>query len=217
MSAIQALPRDAVQHESSFSPLRVVDVDTTKTRVCTRCFERLPITEFRPRTKDAKYRHYRCNTCEREVERVRNRAWRAKLSRVKVREMMAKVRQARTDRAVEVAAAEMLAGFDREGGFAQAFKGYLEYAKYEARRFGRHGAWGKAMWCLCRLWIHADSRRAESLAARTDDELHARLLDAAHELVASRPESLVALLQAHGYTVTRRENTCDCEPRDTLS
>lgn len=216
MSAISAASSQATPHEYSLPAFQVVEPDTTY-RTCKRCLQRLPISDFRRRTPDGRYRHFTCNLCRREVERARNRAWRQKINRTKARELMAKIRQARTDRAVEVAAAEMLQCFGGVEGFAKVFHDYMVYARHEARRYGRHGALGKAMLCVARLWMHADSRRAESLAARTDDELHARLLDAAHELVASRPESLVALLQAHGYTVTRRENTCDCEPRDTLS
>jgi hypothetical protein len=95
-------------------------------RLCESCFLSRPLTDFRRRSRDSEARVRQCRRCHNEFERYRRAATRARLSKRRIAQNLAKVRDAVSARRVQALCAAMVAGYGGTEGFVNAWLGCLD-------------------------------------------------------------------------------------------
>lgn len=95
-------------------------------RLCESCFQVRQLEDFRRRKHGSVNRMRQCRRCHNEFERYRRAATRARLSKRRIAQDLAKVRDAVSARRVKVLCAAMVAGYGGTEDFANAWLRCLE-------------------------------------------------------------------------------------------
>jgi hypothetical protein len=98
-----------------------VHLSSDSARLCETCFVVRPLTDFRRRARDSEVRVRQCRRCHNEFERYRRAATRARISKRRMAQDLAKVRDAVSERRVKVLCAAMVAGYGGTEGFVNAW------------------------------------------------------------------------------------------------
>lgn len=95
-------------------------------RLCESCFRYWPLEEYRRRSRYLETRMRQCRRCHNEFERSRRAAVRARMSKRRMAQDLAKVRDAVSESRVKVLCAAMVAGCGGTEGFVNAWLRCLE-------------------------------------------------------------------------------------------
>ena len=90
-------------------------------RLCESCFQVRQLEDFRRRKHGSDNRMRQCRRCHNEFERYRRAATRARLSKRRIAQDLAKVRDAVSESRVKVLCAAMVAGYGGTEGFVNAW------------------------------------------------------------------------------------------------
>ena len=169
-------------------------------KFCGHCFITKPIAEFRRRTADGLTRLNQCNSCHSAAERDRRAYKRNKHERRQMRQQLVKLKNAKTNRQVELVCTAMVHEFGGVPGFATHFALYFQRAKRD-RGLG-------ALRCfeaLLRLMEHADAVRAEArtdLGLLSDEDLEREQLRSTQHSIRENPQLAIDAAKQLGWTIT---------------
>ena len=94
---------------------------TASSRLCESCFHSQPLTEFRRRKRGSEQRVRQCRRCHNQFERYRRAAIRARISKRRVANDLARVRAAGSSNRVKALCAAMVRGYGGAEGFVDAW------------------------------------------------------------------------------------------------
>lgn len=97
------------------------EATTAQQRLCETCFHTFPLGEFRRRKRDSDHRMRQCRRCHNGFERYRRAAIRARLSKRRVANDLARVRAAGSSNRVKALCAAMVRGYGGAEGFFDAW------------------------------------------------------------------------------------------------